>query len=246
MDYTLMLKYTKTSPQLKKHVLYCNSGIFPSDFENSKIEEILEVFLPPSDNIPSQGQQLSTSTIHSAGREPLTSSEAPDGLPEFPRGRPIVLLHGHPELLPDPSFCFHNHPGCSSLGLPVLISCLQSPTSQPGSIGLFHQLDSIPYFQCPPLGSGIAATTGTRDLTATAPGSCINNRGGEHGPLRLNVPNLPRNLVETLPEVGVEDLPNRGFSQTFPTDPHNTFGSAKSVRHPPLQADPTHHPVVIS
>ncbi|KAK3567356.1 hypothetical protein QTP86_019916 [Hemibagrus guttatus] len=201
----------------------------------SGIEEILEVFLPPSDNIPSRGQQLSTSTVNSVGRELLTPSEAPNGLPEFPRGHPIVLLHGLTELLPDPSFCFRDHPVCSSLGLPVCLSCLRNPLSQPGSIGLLLQLDGIPYFQCPPLCSGIAAVTGTRDLMATAPDGCINNGGGEHGPLRLNVPNLPRDLVETLPEVGVEDPPNRGISKTFPTDPHNTFGPAKSVRHaPPL------------
>ncbi|KAK3524445.1 hypothetical protein QTP70_029322 [Hemibagrus guttatus] len=199
----------------------------------SGVEEILEVFLPPSDNIPSQGQQLSTSTVNSIGRELLTPSEAPNGLPEFPRGRLIVLLHGLTELLTDPSFCFRDHHGCSLLGLPVCLSCLQSPPSQPGSIGLLLQLDGIPYFHCPPLCSGIGTATGTRDLTATAPDGCVNNGGGEHGPLRLNVPNLPRDLVETLPEVGVEDPPNRGISKMFPTDPHNMFGPAKSVRHPP-------------
>ncbi|KAK3562082.1 hypothetical protein QTP86_027175 [Hemibagrus guttatus] len=80
--------------------------------------------------------------------------------------------------------------------------------------------------RCPPLCLGIATATGTRDLTATAPDGYINNGGGKHGPLRLHVPNLPRNLVETLLEVGVEDPPNRGISKTFPIDPHNTFGSA--------------------
>ncbi|KAK3571270.1 hypothetical protein QTP86_005911 [Hemibagrus guttatus] len=95
-----------------------------------------------------------------------------------------------------------------------------------------EKLDGIPYFQCPPLCSGIAAANSTRDLTATAPNGYINNGGGEHGPLRLNVPYLPWDLVETLPEVGVEDPPNRGISNTFPADPHNTFGSAKSVWHP--------------
>ncbi|KAK3521573.1 hypothetical protein QTP70_013505 [Hemibagrus guttatus] len=107
------------------------------------------------------------------------------------------------------------------------------PPSQPGSIGLLLQFDGIPYFQCPPLCSGIETATGTRDLTATALDGCINNGGGEHGPLRLNVPKLPQDLIETLPEVGVEDPPDRGISKMFPTDPHNTFGSAKSVRHPP-------------
>ncbi|KAK3560720.1 hypothetical protein QTP86_014721, partial [Hemibagrus guttatus] len=195
----------------------------------SEIEETLKVFFPPSDNIPSRGQQLSTSTVNSVGRELPTPSEAPNRLPEFPRGRPIVLLHGLTELLPDPSFCFRYHHGCSLLGLPVCLSCLRSPPSQPGSIGLLLQLDSIPYFRCPPLCSGIAAATGTRDLTATTSDGCVNNGGGEHGPLRLNVPNLPRDLVETLPKVGVEDPPDRGISKTFPTDPHNTFGSAKSA-----------------
>ncbi|KAK3509536.1 hypothetical protein QTP70_001253 [Hemibagrus guttatus] len=204
------------------------------DWENviwrvSGIEEILKVFLTPSDNIPSRGQQLYTSTVNSVGRELLTPSEAPNGLPEFPQGRPIVLFHGLTKIFPDPSFCFRDHHGCSPLGPPVCLTCLRSPPSQPGLIGLLLQLDGIPYFQCPPLCSGIAATTGTRDLTATTPDGCVNNGGGEHGPLGLNVPNLPRDLVEPLPEVGVEDPPNRGISKTFPTDPHNMFGPAKKV-----------------
>ncbi len=74
----------------------------------------------------------------------------------------MVLLHGLTELLPGPSFCLHNHPGCTPLSLPVPVSCLRSPTSQPGPIGLLLQLDGVPYFRCPPPGSGIAASTGTR------------------------------------------------------------------------------------
>ncbi|KAK3548823.1 hypothetical protein QTP70_020713 [Hemibagrus guttatus] len=170
------------------------------------IEEILEVFLPPSDNIPSRGQQLSTSTVNSVGRELLTPSEAPNGLPEFPRGHPIVLLHGLTELLPDPSFCFRNHPGCSSLGLPVCLSCLRSPPSQPGSIGLLLQLDGIPYFQCPPLCLGIAAANGTRDLTPTAPDGCVNNGGGENGPEKKRVQPLSRSWVPE-PRLCVEASP---------------------------------------
>ncbi|KAK3557262.1 hypothetical protein QTP70_026083 [Hemibagrus guttatus] len=57
-----------------------------------------------------------------------------------------------------------------------------------------------PHFMCPPLGLGIATATGTRDLMATALDGCVNNGGVEHGPLRLNVPYLPRDLVETLRE----------------------------------------------
>ncbi|KAK3569758.1 hypothetical protein QTP86_004075 [Hemibagrus guttatus] len=170
------------------------------------IEEILEVFLPPSDNIPSRGQQLSTSTVNSVGRELLTPSEAPNGLPEFPRGHPVVLLHCLTELLPDPSFCFRNHPGCSSLGLPVCLSSLRSPPSQPGSIGLLLQLDGIPYFQCPPLCLGIAAANGTRDLTPTAPDGCVNNGGGENGPEKKRVQPLSRSWVPE-PRLCVEASP---------------------------------------
>ncbi len=165
------------------------------------IEEILEVFFPPSNDIPSWGQQLPASTENSVGRTPLLPPEAPNGFPESLRGQPIVLLHGLTELLPGPISCLHNHPCYSPLGLPVPVSCLRSVTSQPGLIWLLLQLDGIPYFQCPPPCSGIAASTGTRDLTATAPSGCVNNGGREHGPLGLNISKLPRNPVEAPPEV---------------------------------------------
>ena len=71
------------------------------------------------------------------------------------------------------------------------------PLGQPGAIGLI-QLERIPYFQRPPPGSGIATTSGTWDLTATAPDSRVNNRSGEHGPFGLS---LPRDQVQALPEV---------------------------------------------
>ena len=77
---------------------------------------------------------------------------------------------------------------------------------------------------------------------AIASNSRINNGSRENGPFGLNVPSLPLDLVKALPEVGVD----RGFLQMFPADPHDTFGSAKSVHLPLLPADPTHHQVVIS
>ncbi|MED6249854.1 hypothetical protein ATANTOWER_020780, partial [Ataeniobius toweri] len=117
------------------------------------------------------------------------------GLPELLQGQPVALLHGLTKLLPGPSFCLCHSPGRGTLGLTVPVSRLRSPTSQPQSIGLL-QLDSIPYCQCPPPGSGITAATGTADLTATATGSSINNRYVEHCPLRLYVSNIPRNLVK--------------------------------------------------
>ncbi|MEQ2304135.1 hypothetical protein AMECASPLE_023853 [Ameca splendens] len=45
------------------------------------------------------------------------------------------------------------------------VSRSRSRTSQPQQIGLLLQLDSIPYWRCPPPGLGIATVTGTADLT---------------------------------------------------------------------------------
>ncbi|MED6269015.1 hypothetical protein CHARACLAT_028675 [Characodon lateralis] len=51
---------------------------------DGRIEEILKVLLPLSDNVPRQGQQLPTPnpTINSVGKALLTSPEALDGFPE--------------------------------------------------------------------------------------------------------------------------------------------------------------------
>ncbi|KAI3352149.1 hypothetical protein L3Q82_020960 [Scortum barcoo] len=100
------------------------------------------------------------------------------------------------------------------------------------------------FHRCPPPGSGgCHATTGTRDLASTT-SSCraCDNGGREHGPLGLNVSQPPSESVRSFfPEVGVEDLPDRGLGQMFPTtDPHNTFGSARRqdvVRDKPMIAD---------
>ncbi len=81
---------------------------------------------------------------------------------------------------------------------------------------------------------------------ATAQSGRVNNGGREHGPLGLNISRLPWDPVEALAKVAVEDLSDRGLGQTFPTDPHSTFGSAESVQLPPPPSDPTHHQVVIS
>ncbi|KAK5600546.1 hypothetical protein CRENBAI_014776 [Crenichthys baileyi] len=167
------------------------------------------------------------------------------GLPESLRGQPVVLLHGLTELLQGPSFCHCHSSGRSTLGLTVPVSRLRSPTSQPQPIGLPLQLDSIPYCRCPSLGSGIAAATGTADLMAAATGSSLDNRCGEHGPLRLYVSNIPRNLPKALPEVGVEYIPGRGLRQAFAADPHYALGPAKSVRLSPPPADPTHQAIVV-
>ncbi|KAK0145239.1 SCL-interrupting locus [Merluccius polli] len=210
------------------------------------IEEVFEVSLPPIHNVPSRGQQRTVSTIHSVDDALLPPPETPDGGPEPLRSRPEVVLHGLTELLPCPGFCLGNRHSCAPLGLPVPACCLRSPTGQKGPIGLLLQFDGIPHRRCPPAGSGIAATAGTDHLAATALVGRLNNGGVEHGPLGLNVPRLPRYMVKALPEVGVEALSDRRLCQTFPADPHDTFGSARSDRHSPPPSQPTHHQVVIS
>lgn len=59
-------------------------------------------------------------------------------------------------------------------------------------------------------------------------------RGGEHDPFGLNVAKL-----------AVDDRTDGWFHQMFPTDTHEWLWSAKSLRFPTPQADPTHHQVVI-
>ncbi|MEQ2230966.1 hypothetical protein ILYODFUR_034609 [Ilyodon furcidens] len=125
----------------------------------------------------------------------------------------VVLLCGLTKLLPGPDFCLCHSPGCGTLGLTVPISRLRSPTSQPQPIGLLLQFDSVPYCRCPPPGSGIATTTGTAHLMATATGSSIDNKCGEHGPFGLYVSNIPRNLVKALPVVRVEHVPGRASAR---------------------------------
>lgn len=72
--------------------------------------------------------------------------------------------------------------------------------------------------------------TGTRDLESTAQNCHICNGGIEHGPLWFSVLRLPRNLGEVFSVVGLEDLPDRGLGQMFPTDHRGMFGSFRSVR----------------
>ncbi|XP_016520433.1 uncharacterized protein LOC107834147 [Poecilia formosa] len=114
-----------------------------------------------------------------------------------------VFFYGLSKLLPRPSFCLSNHPSHMPLRLPVPISCFWSLTGQKDPIGLLLQPDSVPLQRCPPTGSRVAATTGTDNLAAAAPISCLCNGGTEHGPLKLNVPRLPQVMFEVLPEMGV-------------------------------------------
>ncbi|MEQ2224982.1 hypothetical protein ILYODFUR_012909 [Ilyodon furcidens] len=79
---------------------------------DGRIEEILEVLLPPPDNVPTHGQQPPSLTVNSVGEALLPPPEAPDGLPESLRGQTVVLLHGLTELLPGPNFCLcHSESG---------------------------------------------------------------------------------------------------------------------------------------
>ncbi|KAI3375165.1 hypothetical protein L3Q82_021681 [Scortum barcoo] len=91
-------------------------------------------------------------------RDSKAHSDRPtDSPPPWPHRTPP-----RPEFLP---------PGPSGLRLAWPAGTCQlrqeSHTGQHGPIGLLLQSDSIPYFRCPPPGSGIATTTGTRDLAST-------------------------------------------------------------------------------
>ncbi|PWA28624.1 hypothetical protein CCH79_00021091, partial [Gambusia affinis] len=127
---------------------------------------------------------------------------------------------------------------------PVPASCFWSPTDQKNPIGLLLQPDSIPHQRCPPTGLRVAAAIGTGNLATTSLISCLDNGGTEHGPLRLNVPHLPWNVLKVLLEMGVKAPSHRGFCQTFQADPHNMFGPARSDQHPSPPLEPTHHQVV--
>ncbi|MED6268520.1 hypothetical protein CHARACLAT_023277 [Characodon lateralis] len=74
----------------------------------------------------------------------------------------------------------------------------------------------------------------------------LGNGGAAHGPLGLIVPHLPQNVFEALPEVRVEALPQGRLCQAFRVDPQDSFGSARSDRHPPPPSEPTHHQIVVS
>ncbi|MEQ2289767.1 hypothetical protein AMECASPLE_036574 [Ameca splendens] len=121
--------------------------------------------------------------------------ETPYGGPELPRSHTAVVFHSLSELLPHQSLCLSNHPSHMPLGLPVPISCFWSSTGQKNPIGLLVQPVGIPHRRCPPACSRIAAMTGTNNLATTAPVSRLGNGGTEHGPLGLNVPHLPRNVL---------------------------------------------------
>ena len=71
------------------------------------------------------------------------------------------------------------------------------------------------------------------DLTSTSPFRRFSNGGVEHGPFRLNVPDLPWYAVEGLSEVRVEEPSDRFLCQTFLANPHYTFGPTRSDRHSP-------------
>ncbi|MEQ2308688.1 hypothetical protein AMECASPLE_030825 [Ameca splendens] len=64
----------------------------PQSLHDGRIEEILEVVLPPPDNVPIQGQQLPTPTVNSVGEALLPPPEVPDGLPESLRGQPFFSM----------------------------------------------------------------------------------------------------------------------------------------------------------
>ncbi|KAK0135653.1 hypothetical protein N1851_028487 [Merluccius polli] len=191
---------------------------------------VARVFLPPIHNVPSRGQQRTVSTIHSVDDALLPGRLFEAVRKSFSMASPNS---SHVRV-------FASVTATAALRL----ACRYLPAAS--GVPQAKKFDGIPHRRCPPAGSGIAATAGTDHLAATALVGRLNNGGVEHGPLGLNVPRLPRYMVKALPEVGVEALSDRRLCQTFPADPHDTFGSARSDRHSPPPSQPTHHQVVIS
>ncbi|KAI3362908.1 hypothetical protein L3Q82_011502, partial [Scortum barcoo] len=145
---------------------------------------------------------------------------------------PIVLLHGLTELLPDPSFCLQDRPGCGLLGLPVPVNCVRSPTGQHGPIGLLLQPDTASLTsRCPPPGSGSCCHDRHQRPCVhnfEPPASTMEAENMVHSdsmsPASLGI------CKKLFQRWGVEDLPDRGLGQIVPNRPSQcTFGSARSV-----------------
>lgn len=102
---------------------------------SQRVEELkarfrgFKVFLPPPHNV------LMSTAHHQHRRQSKhhLPSQAPNSLPEFLWGGPIVPLHGYLEFLPDLSFWL-----CNCLGL----DC-KYPSGHPGFTGLLLLLDSV-------------------------------------------------------------------------------------------------------
>ncbi|KAK5622453.1 hypothetical protein CRENBAI_003332 [Crenichthys baileyi] len=228
---------------------------FHQGMRDGRVEEILEVLLSPPHNVPSRGQQPPTPTINSVGEARLPPPEAPDGFgPEsfLSRPRPVgPSPWPHPELLPGPGF-FASATGPAAARL-ASGTCqrLRSPTSQPQTIGLLLQLDSIPLLPVSTtafwrIAAAKAPQTLRPQLRAYRAASTIDAE--EHGPTRtLCLHHPPEICHKALPEVGVEYIPGRGLRQAVPSRPALcAWAWAQAVRLSPPPADPTHHQVVIS
>lgn len=92
-------------------------------------------------------------------------------------------------------------------------------------------------------GSGIVATTDINHFAATAPVGCLNNKGTEHGPLRLHVPHLTQYIIVAHPEVEVEAPNDRRLPRNLISWEY--VGIYCSVRHSPTSSEPTQHQVLI-
>ncbi|XP_066509146.1 uncharacterized protein [Hoplias malabaricus] len=145
------------------------------------IEKILEVFLPPPNDVTSQDQQFPTLTIYSVGGKLFSPPELPDGLPETSRSRLKVIFHVLTELLP---YGFLPRQQLKLQSASLFITRQLPPESlEPARLDrTLLQLDILLHLGCPPLSVGITTTTGRDSLAATAPFSRLNNGGPEHGP----------------------------------------------------------------
>lgn len=98
--------------------------------QHNRIKETLEVFLLPSNTIPSQSQQPKLTALHPHLQQCGWWTTSPLEAQVLLQGRPKVLLHYLSKLLLCPGFCLHYFQCYGTFGQPVPISCFRGRISQ--------------------------------------------------------------------------------------------------------------------
>ncbi|KAI3369756.1 hypothetical protein L3Q82_024579, partial [Scortum barcoo] len=133
---------------------------------------------------------------------------------------------------PRPEFLPPGPPGLRlawPAGAPV--NCVRSPTGQHGPIGLLLQPDMASLTLLPVSTTGFGGLPPRQAPETLRPQllELLQRRQWRQRTwsTRTQCPQPPSESVRSSSGGGVEDLPDRGLGQMFPTDPHNTFGSAR-------------------
>ncbi|KAK3512968.1 hypothetical protein QTP70_033400 [Hemibagrus guttatus] len=169
-------------------------------------KHFLQLFRRDPEAFPGQPRDIVSPACPGSSPGPLPGGACPEHLPRETSRR-------HPKQMPEPPqlppFDVEEQRLYSELlpgdraPYPISKGALRHPTEKTHFGRLY--LGSYPFGHDPELMTIVEMSTTVfgdchRDLMATVLDGCINNGGEEHGPLRLNVPNLHRDLVETLPE----------------------------------------------